>query len=334
MKLRKAIKLAAAGTVFGMSTAAMAATPVVGGFTADVGGAITITCQAGYTCSSTPITDVGFMQVTMTDNATGKKYIQTILTEGTTTDGGSTFTGNSGFADENFVEIGGAGGIISAQHLAEEASGAGITETFKSTAINNAGAFRLADQTGIFIKQSVNEVDSVTGEDMNANFQLLEKDESAKGGNVTATVNMSSAVNSGEFSGDFALQTYVVEDAGTYSATANLKRLDVNATLAGTVAQTVALRERTGAAVSENGVLTSGTGSNTSFTAGDTIVNLIIEQTTAGAGVFGLNDFANETTGGANGIDSFTDANASAFQSVVIDGVTTTADPFAAIVAP
>jgi hypothetical protein len=318
MKLRKAIKLAAAGTMFGISTAAMAV-PTTGGFTTDSSDNITATCPAGYTCASTPITDAGFLQRILTEDSTGRKFIQNILTEGVTADGGATFSGDNGFADENFVEMGGTGGIISRQALAESDG----VETFKSTAVNNAGAFRLVDQVGIQIDQSVAEVAG----GMSTTFQLLEKDDSTKGSNVVAQTSITGHVGEAEFTGDFRFQTYVVEDTtGTYTS-ADYKKLDVDATLLGDVVQTVSLRERTGAAISAAGDMTPSAGSNTSWSAGDTIVNLVIEQTTAGAGVFGLNDFANETTGGANGIDSFSDANASSFQSATAVG-----DPFADLV--
>jgi hypothetical protein len=321
MKLRKAIKLAAAGTMFGMTTAAMAV-PSVGNFTTDSSDTISATCPSGYTCAATPITDAGFFQRVLTETATGRKFIQNILTEGVTTDGGVTFAGDSGFSDENFVEMGGTGGIISRQSLAESD---GI-ETFKSTAVNNAGAFRVSDQVGIQIDQSVVE-NALNGETMSTTFQLLEMDEAAKGGNVTAQTTITGAVGSGEFSGDFTMVTYVVEDTtGTYTS-ADYKKIDVNATLLGDVEQTVSLRERTGASVLA-GSMTPDAGSNGSWSNSDTVINLIISQTTAGAGVFGLNDFANETTGGANGIDSFSDANAAAFQVPA----TTGADPFADIV--
>jgi len=317
MKLRKAIQLAAAGTMYGMASASMAL-PSLGGFTTDALDNVTATCPAGFTCASTPITDAGFLQRILTEDTSGRKFIQNILTEGVTTDGGSTFAGDSGFADENFVEMGGTGGIISRQALAESDG----VETFKSTAVNYAGAFRAVDGTGITINQSVAEVAG----GMSTTFELVEFDDSANGSNVSAQTTITGHVGEAEFSGDFGFRTLVIEDtSGTYT-TANYKKLDVDATLLGDVNQTVALRERTGAAVADPGYMVPSDGSNTSWSANDTVVNLIIEQTTAGAGVFGLNDFANETTGGAQGIDSFSDANASSFQSV-----SSASDPFAPI---
>lgn len=317
MKLRKAIKLAAAGAMFGATSAAMAL-PSLGGFTTDASDNVTATCPVGFTCASTPITDAGFLQRILTEDTSGRKFIQNILTEGVTADGGATFAGDSGFADENFVEMGGTGGIISRQALAESDG----VETFKSTAVNYAGAFRNVDGTGITINQSVAEVAG----GMSTTFELVEFDDSANGSNVSAQTTITGHVGEAEFSGDFGFRTLVIEDtSGTYT-TANYKKLDVDATLLGDVNQTVALRERTGAAVADAGTMIPSDGSNTSWSANDTVVNLIIEQTTAGAGVFGLNDFANETTGGAQGIDSFSDANASSFQTV-----SSASDPFAPI---
>ena len=117
----------------------------------------------------------------------------------------------------------------------------------------------------------------------------------------------------------------IEETTVTYSS-AFYKKLYVDATLLSYLLQNVALLERTGSSFADSGTMIPSDGSNTSWSANDTVVNLIIEQTTAGAGVFGLNDFANETTGGAQGIDSFSDANASSFQAV-----SSASDPFAPI---
>jgi hypothetical protein len=338
MKLRKAIKLAAAGTLVGLSAGAMAADPVNTGAFSMSGGVISSDCTAvggaGAVCSSTPITDSGFMQRNIT-TAGGRTFIQTILTEGDSTNTGGTgfagFTGNTGFADESFVEMGGGEGIISKQNLGERAAGAGVTEDFNTTSSIHAGQFRVIDGAGIQMDMSITETDSVLGDGFNTAFQLIEIDDSNFGGNVTAQTRVTSGVTSADFSADFVQQTYVVESSSTAAVAAGYKKLDTTATLLGSTdsgaaytMQTLVLNERTGAAINEDGSSDAG-GTAAAFSAGDTLVHLQIAQTIDGAGVFGLDDFVNETVGVAIGIDSFA-SNAVPFQTVTF---TSGGDPFA-----
>jgi len=325
MKLRKAIKLAAAGALVSASSVAMAV-PAITTFSTDANDNITAATPAGMTCTGTPIQEAGFMQRQCTDGS--DTYIQSILVEGETADGGATFTGNLGFADQNFVKMGGTGGIIAQSHLADRTTNGSVTEDFNSTGTINAGEFRVNDQVGIQMDQSISETDSVdTDAAMGATFRLIETTETAQGTNVTAKLQMSGLAQDADFTGKFAMETYVVEDSGTYSGSANYKKIDVDASLIGEVTQTVALRERTGASIVDANSMDSGAGSNGSWLAGETVVNLVIEQSVLDAGEFGLNDFANESTGGEHGIDSFIDSNASTFQAASTNG----SDPFAAI---
>lgn len=321
MKLRKAIKMVAAGAAV-TASASVLAVPTTGNWSVS-GGVITAACPANYTCATAEITDSGFMQRQITDDTTGRTYIQSILTEGDSTDG-STFAGNTGFADESFVEIGGGEGIISRQLLAEQAVSGAVTEDFNSESQIFAGQFRVADSAAIQIDQTVAEAD--TADVFSTGFQLIEMDNSSFGGNITAQATVTGALNAADFTAGFKQTTFVVEDTtGTYAAD-NWKRLDADQTLVGDVQQTMALRERTGAAISQSGSTDGATGTNAEFAAGDTIVSLRIAQDVSGAGSFGLDDFVNETTGVENGIDSFTTSGVP-FQTVTFsDG----SDPFAA----
>jgi uncharacterized protein (DUF697 family) len=318
MKLRKAIKLVAAGAAVTASASIMAA-PTVGGFTT-TGGVVNATCPAGYTCSTSPITDVGFMQRQITENTSGRTFIQTISSEGDTTGGGG-FAGNTGFSDESFVEIGGGSGVIDQQKIGEKASSGGVTEDFNSTANISSGQFRVADVAAIDLTQNIHEVSS---EDFTAGFNLTEMDNSAFGGNITAQVTLTSGIGAGDFTNTFKQQTLNVEDTtGTYTY-GNYKKLDINQEVVGDLNQTVQLNERTGAAITEGGTTTAGSAGD--FSAGDTLVQLQIGQDIVGGGQFGLHDFVNETSGVAIGIDSLA-TNALPFQTITY---TSGGDPFAA----
>jgi len=322
MKLRQAIKMVAAGAAVTASASVLAA-PSVGGFSSSA-GTISASCPSGYTCSSSPISEAGFFQRQLTEDSTGRTFIQTILTEGDQT--GGVIAGNSGFSDESFVEVGGGEGLINQQKIAERVTGA-ISEDFNSTTNLLLGTFRPTDANAIDITQTIIESDSVVGDSFGAGFRLQEADASAFGGNITAKVQLYADVLSGEFTSAFAMETYVVEDTGGTYASAGYKTLDVDQNVnTADIVQDVAFRERTGAAVTSSGYTTGGG----SFSAGDTMIKLEIGQTVTGAGQFGLDDFANESTGTAVGIDSLTSAGVP-FQSAHYGTNTNGADPFAAM---
>jgi hypothetical protein len=334
MKLRNAIKLVVTGAALTASASALAidaGAPSVGvsGISATAGGNHTLTCPAGFTCSSSPMTDVGFTQRQITDNSTGRTFIQTVLSEGDIS--GSAITSASGFLDESFVEVGGSGGIIDRQNVEEgTGSGAGIAveDTFKSTANIRSGAFRDSTTDGITIDQSIAELVTGTGETFNTAFNLTEIDDANfAGAPVSAKVTVTSDVGAGDFTSNFTQETFVVEDTSAAAAAAQYKKLDVDQTVLGDLTQTVALRERTGAAVAGTGGSDAATDAD--FTAGATIIQLQIGQSVVGAGQFGLHDFVNESAGVAIGIDSLT-SNALPFQTISYDN-TGLGDPFAAL---
>jgi hypothetical protein len=334
----------------------MAATPTLGGYTSDASDNISTAggvCAAnsGFSCSTSPIQEAGFLQMIIEDTSTGQKYIHSVLTEGETANGGADFTSAEGVGIENFVKMGGGSGILAQQNVQENTStgtttGGTDSEVFKTAAFIAAGDFQSTGVTNIQIDQSIVETlkdsSSATIDQMTSNMRLTEVEQDFGGTNgklVTALVQIENVVTEAEFTGSLSMESYKVETDNVVLATANdYKKIDADATLVGEVEQTFALRERVGAAslASGGGNMTGDAGaaaSNVSWTAGDTIVNLIIEQsvtdaTGAAVGVFGLNDFANESTGGANGVDKFTSSDASTFQ--VSNPVNAGEDPFAA----
>jgi len=141
MKIRKAIRMAVAGAAMALPAGAvLAGSPIAfGGWT--VNGAGDITATACGTCSitsATPVTDAGFLQRNITIGS--KTFIQTIIAEADTAATADTFgswTGGNGFADENFVEIGGTGGLSDKQQVFESVG----ADSFSSDAGLNTGSF-------------------------------------------------------------------------------------------------------------------------------------------------------------------------------------------------
>jgi hypothetical protein len=326
MKLRNAIKLVVTGAAVAASASVLAidaGAPSVDA--SDITSAAvghTLTCPAGFTCSSSPIEDAGFTQRQLTDNSTGRTFIQTILSEGTVTS--NVLSGSEAFLDESFVEVGGGSGIIDKQQIREDITSSGVTEVFTSTANNRSGQFRDTTTSGIVIDQNIAE-STTGGETFGAGFNLTEVDNALYGGNISAKVTLTSDVGAGDFSSNFKQETFVVEDTTGASDAAAYKKLSVNQVVTGDLTQTVSFQERTGAAVEGSGGSSAATDAD--FVAGSTLVDLQIGQSIAGAGQFGLHDFVNETAGVAIGIDSQT-TNAVPFQTISYDN-TNLGDPFA-----
>lgn len=116
--MRSAIKLAySMGSVAViLSGAALSAPPAPFGAYTGGGGTIAATCPAGTgnTCSTAPITGLGFMQ--REETIAGQKYIHTIIDDG------------KGFKSEDFVQFNNTGtasakGIASRSSITETASG-------------------------------------------------------------------------------------------------------------------------------------------------------------------------------------------------------------------
>ena len=134
-------------------------------------GAVTATCATGFTCSTTPITDRNFIQVQMTEIATGKTYFKTIIA----TDDG---TGGT-FSSESFVGSGtGAGGIAAKQSLNSEQGG-----RLASTTVLSTGSFNDGTENQVSLSQGI--ADPATSPTFYSGFTFTK---SADG--VTATTNL------------------------------------------------------------------------------------------------------------------------------------------------
>ncbi len=329
MKIRNAIKFAATGVLAAAPLAAFAGAPAgFGNYSVNSGtGAIT-SSVAG--CASTGVDEAGFAQEQCTIG--GKTYIHTILYDD---------TGTELFTDENFVEMGGTGGIAGKQTLTETSG----SQTFKNTAQISTGSFFTAGtEARISLDQSVTDTGSQQfatdfafregqiggGTDgIGLGLTGLQSDAVITNMKMNTTVTEPGAYQSGFSFENRNAESGTATDTNLGAADAavvNGTRVDQLSVLndsAASITQNFSLRER-------HGSFNSGPGTATgtiTWSAGDSIINTKIGQTIAGAGVFGLHDFANETNGLGTGVDSQTSAlPGTFFQPQYTDGT----DPFAA----
>ena len=331
MKIRNAIKLAATGALAAAPLAAFAGAPANFGNYAIGSGGLINSSVAG--CASTGVDEAGFTQERCTIG--GKTYIHTIVDEA---------TGGEHFIDENFVEMGGTGGIASKQKLTETSG----TQTFTNTAQLSTGSFFSAGtEARIALDQGVSDSGS---QPFNTDFRFREG--KIGGGTdgiglgftglqsdaVITDMQMNTTISEpGAYTGGFSFENRNVEGSGATNTTlgaadantVNGTRVDQLSVLndsASSITQNFTLRERHGSFTSGPGNV-GLSGSTVTWAAGDSIINTKIGQTIAGAGVFGLHDFKNETQGTGTGVDSQTSALPGTFyQPVFTDG----SDPFAA----
>ncbi len=320
MKLRNAIKATLTGTILTTPMTLMAAPPAVfdnysvNGTT----GAITSSTSG---CASLGVDEAGFLQEQCVIG--GKTYIHTILYDD---------TGAEKFTDENFIEMGGTGGISDKQTLTETSG----TETFKNTSQINTGSFMPMGQMGIAsgnvminLQQDITDTGTQafsSGFDFKHGMNMVGMD--GYNGKF-ADLTLSSTAGDSTYTAGFKFNNFSVEGVtmgDTAKAAADQgTRLDLTGVLndaGASITQNFTLNERHGSFTTQDG---TATGSIT-WAAGDSIINTMIGQAVGGAGVFGLHDFANETNGLGTGVDSFTsDQPATFFQPQYTDG----SDPFA-----
>lgn len=335
MKLRKAIKLAAAGAAIaaipGVAFAAAGDIPSLTNWTG-AGGVIDTSsggCGSTFTCG-TAILDDGFHQVPMT-NALGEEFILTINTAAA--GGGFGSLGLDGddqaFADVNVIMLDGMGGIYAKQEMKDNSEGTFTSDSLMGTGMEFMGLVGMGtDGMGhmrmIELNQSVTDQDVVMGvtTDMTAGFNFKHGMNMSGQGTVDydgkyAIITLTGTASDGDFDSSFDIRLSEVEGVSASVSQAAeddflAKDLQLAATLdSGTgeeaILQVFSLDEQTGAEVTQT-LTATGDGLSVVFTAGDAVVQLRIDQTlgTASPDIFGLHDFINETADDGKGIDSFT----------------------------
>jgi hypothetical protein len=342
MKIRNAVKIAAAAALFAAPVSSFAA-PAVGAGAFDnntLNGDDTITTNSGLTCASAGINEGGFLQEQCV-NAAGDTLIHTVLMDG------------AGFTDESYVQMGassGSSGIADKQSLVETTGGEQFTSNSKLMTGNFEDVGSMASAR-IHLDQGVNDL----GASFATTFAFDERngDLSIQGhdGTFTDMVIGNSAFDS-TYTNTFKFENFNVEaatitsvDTNTYAdanaAAAALSgvRLDQTATLSdsgASITQNFSINERHGAFTVAAGNANHPTAS-LPWSAGDSIINTMVSQligngatgASAGSMAFGLHDFANESTGAGAGVDSQVSANPADFYTPSYTD-TNLADPFAA----
>ncbi len=320
MKLRNAIKASLTGTILTAPMTLLAAPPAsFDNYSVDgITGAIT-SSTAG--CASTGVNEAGFAQEQCSIG--GKTYIHTILYDD---------TGAEKFTDENFIEMGGTGGISDKQTL-RETSG---TETFQNSSQINTGSFMPMGQMGIAsgnvminLQQNISDTGTqafTSGFDFKHGMNMVGMD--GYNGKF-ADLTLTSTAGDPTYTAGFKFNNFSVEGVTqgdlAKAAADQGTRIDVTGVLndsGASITQNFTLNERHGSFTTQDGTATG----TVTWAAGDSIINTMIGQTVGGAGVFGLHDFANETQGIGTGVDSQTSAQpATFFQPQYTDG----SNPFA-----
>jgi hypothetical protein len=339
MKLRKAIKLAAAGAVLGIAPVMAMSAPGIPGFdnwsTATSDDGIVYSCAAGFSCDTanaiggTGSDDPDFYQITITEISTGDTFYQTIQYD----PGEGVFKAESFVGQEDNSSYG-TGGVASKTFISEDQGTAG--DDFDSTATITSYDFMVTGVLGgtslrkVLLDQNVGHT-SGGKTTFNSGFDF----EMGEFSDVTDSVYEVSTITNGvtddplgpyagEYTDSFEQIETKIEGAPTYDSLisktlAATAYIDSNSGIPDEAfTQDFVRNEAEGAAVSDSGYVTAGTGAaslNFSFSAGDTIVALTLDQDVGGAAAkFSLSDAANESgTGEAgvdlhNGADSFIDA--------------------------
>jgi hypothetical protein len=339
MKLRKAIKLAAAGAVVGASPMLAQAAPFDVGTAAGINmnnGSINVSCPASHTCDlANAITDDGFIMVQVTDTSggttDGNVYYMTAIAEDATSANEGVFGTSSLVGQETNVTYN--NGLSSKLEISELGSANSSDDDFAITASVTTGAYKgMVTLTGadgatyggmqkIAVDQLINDA---------ANPNLFNTGFSFKHGMIMGTGDMkmykdfdinlqlsdgTASVGNGSVDNTFQLLETQLEGTGTNSADSIVgKTLMIQEDILSTAetADTFAMQfiqnEAAGAATAGTGTVNagpSGTGTIT-FSGGDTLAVKTLSQTMNGAAAdFGLSDAANETTSASTGIDNF-----------------------------
>jgi hypothetical protein len=277
-KSKLVLALAAAAMVPG---AAFSAPPTAFGngwaLNAD-GVTIDHTCPTGFTCDAAPIADNNFLQVQMTDDATGATFFRTIVATADATDT---------YNNESFVVSGAtAGGIAASQTLNSNTAGSGVLQasTTLSTGDFNTGDDQVVLNQGVWDAQAAPTFHSGFG---------YTKDTT---GTVGATTLDQQIVVAGEFSDSFGYNQQ--KDLTTDTVMTTVLDIVSGAVIntGGTVSdQTFRYHLREGAAVTGAGSADIGA-SNITWNAGDSVARVLVGQSVLNAGDFGYDRVANNTT--------------------------------------
>jgi|GEM_PF-5791255 len=330
MKLRKAIKLAAAGAVIGAAPAAsFAVNPGsinFGDMWTNTGGAVDFTCNTTlFICDTANAigglgtADPDFYQITLTDKTTGDTFYQTIQLD----------TAEGTFEAESFVgqetNTNGANGISSRTYIGETEGVLGATSNFDSTSIittggkwtggvGTSGFMSGGAFAGSVRKLTLDQTITQNDGSFDSGFAFDHGKFGDDGAKYEVLTLTNATTDGNEYTDAFELKETKIE-GGTGGHDGLIgKTLSAVATVNSASGipdeafrQDFVRNEAEGSAVSDSGIVTAGLGPNQAsftFSAGDTIVALTVDQNVGGAAAkFSLSDAANESGTGEAGVD-------------------------------
>lgn len=277
------------------------------------------TCAAGYVCDSAPISDDNFLQVQMTDTATGTIYYRTIIA-----------TGGAGevFENESFVVSGtgsATGGIAAKQTLNSSSVNSG---TMTSTTELMIGDFN-AGESQVNLVQDIWDGTSTTTSEFHSGFGFT-KDAAGLTGATTLDQQIAQADGSFTDRFDYSQSKNLTTDTVISTSMDIVSGVVIN-TPGGTVDdQSFNYSLREGAATAGAGSAALGAGT-TSWVAGDKVSHVLVGQQVALAGDFGYERVSNEQNPLA-----IVENNEFSLSGIPPAGtfVTWTNDPFGALASP
>lgn len=263
-----------------LSGSVMAAAPSFDNWSVSSGTISSGACQTGYSCGSA-MSDVGFFQRMVTENASGQVFFQTIITENNATAATGALD-SLVFSDESFVRTGNVNGIADKQRISETTG----TTVFKaSTTLGSGWA-----GNNLTLTQSLKDTSDNFQTDFIFSQQGVSTAPTAKGMKVTAYVPIQ-----GTDKQDFVL----VSLQGDYA--------DVVSNPSGGKSTVTIPATPTNKVMSWTNDTTAGTIGTTGSTEGDRIQAVWVAQnlTTIVGQVFGFTSYDNLTTAANDFISDF-----------------------------
>lgn len=276
---------------------------------------ITYQCPtaAGYECSATPIDEENFYQVQIRNTATGETYFQTIVA---TNDGSGEV-----FSSESFVGEGlAADGIAAKQSINSVNNG-----SLAATSILSTGNFN----TGDAIVDLSQDVADSNGE-FNAHFGYVSSAVTDRASDADTaderlaviTLSQTNTPTAGDFEASFAMVDNVVTLSETGATERDSRSIDIstgvvlNETGGALTDQTFSYALREGDLVTAAGSASLPGGGSIDWVAGDSVEQVLVNQTVTGAGQFGFERLADIADTDGAGADDTQTAQFSSLSSV------------------
>ena len=273
------------------------------------------TCPSGYTCSSAPVSDSGFIQMMLTDNATGQQIIHTVIAEGDT---GSTLANPSDqyYGSSSFVVMGGSGqaSTFAGEQVINDLSD---VETYSSRVANVSGDFASTVNPTLKINQdmSVEVGKYISGFQLTSGLNNL--NEKGYDGKYTEVALTGSIVeDNGTFVSDMKLLQLTNSnvttgqdqaDADEYRMQRLTSSIDETGTVPDPFVQNFLYDRRTGAAVLDGGMAYSPTSNPVPFDQGGDIALVQVNESSQDTGAFTFEKFINMTSTATADYQSYDD---------------------------